>query len=118
MKLNRDARKMILGALRSGADMRVAARAVGVTRQAIGKLMRRNEAFKEEVEEARNFADEIIIKSLYDTAKSGNVTAMIFWLKNRKRKEWRDRHEIEHEHRGQIELVSRMREARKRAFGD
>ena len=115
MKLNHDARQMILGALRSGADMRMAARAVGVTRQAIGKLMRRSPAFKEEVDEARSFADERIVKTLYDIAMSGNVTAMIFWLKNRKRHEWRDRHEIEHEHTIKSDIVGALREGRRRA---
>ena len=42
-------------------------------------------------------------------------TAMIFWLKNRKRKEWRDRQEIEHS--GSVDLASVILERRKKAKG-
>jgi len=37
-------------------------------------------------------ADVQIVKSLYDKAKSGDTTAMIFWLKNRQSDKWKDRH--------------------------
>lgn len=36
-------------------------------------------------------ADYIIENALFKAAKEGNVTAMIFWLKNRKPHQWRDR---------------------------
>lgn len=101
MKLNAEAQERIIGALRVGADMGMAARAVGVTRKAVYKLIDRSPRFKERAQEARNYADEVIVKSLYNQAKAGNVKAIIFWLKNRKRDEWRDHHEfsgtIEHE---------------------
>jgi hypothetical protein len=39
--------------------------------------------------------------------------AAIFWLKNRRPKKWRDKHEVEHS--GSISIADRMREARERA---
>ena len=117
MKLTAKKREQILGALRVGADMGMAARAVSVSRTALYKLMDRDQAFRDEVNEARNFADETIVKSLYDQARNGNTTAIVFWLKNRKRREWRDRHEISDDRdapvKGAIlELVEGLREAR------
>jgi hypothetical protein len=48
----------------------------------------------ERVEDARAQADEVVIKSLYTKATvDKNTTAMIFWLKNRRPQEWRDRRE-------------------------
>lgn len=38
-------------------------------------------------------ADYIIENALFKAAKEGNVTAMIFWLKNRKKNKWRDKPE-------------------------
>ena len=46
-------------------------------------------------------ADSEVEKSLYQTALSGNTTAQIFWLKNRKPKEWRDKQEIDHTTKGE-----------------
>lgn len=40
-------------------------------------------------------ADFQITKSLYEKARNGDTTAMIFWLKNRRPDKWRDRHDIE-----------------------
>lgn len=111
-KLTKEKRAQVLMALRVGADMGMAARAIGVCRAALYKLMDRNEAFREAVDEARNFADETIVKRLYDKARDGDTTAMIFWLKNRKRREWRDRHEVGVERVGRAEEILR---ARKRA---
>lgn len=41
-------------------------------------------------------ADMEIISDLRKQARSGNVTAQIFWLKNRQPEKWRDRQEFEH----------------------
>lgn len=41
-------------------------------------------------------SDSKVIKSLFERAVGGDVTACIFWLKNRKPGEWRDKHEMEH----------------------
>ena len=44
----------------------------------------------------KDIADRQVENALHKSALEGNVTAMIFWLKNRKRVEWRDKQEIEH----------------------
>ena len=89
-----DLRAKIIGALQAGADMAIAAKAMGVDRKTIYRTMERDPSFADEVREARDFADERVEKSLFDSAMKGNVTAMIFWLKNRKPKVWRDQHDL------------------------
>ena len=93
-KLTKEKITKLLGALEAGADMAIAAKIVGVSRQALYKRMQKYPKFRQQVEEAKAVADEIIVRSLYQAAKAGNVTAMIFWLKNRRAREWRDSHDV------------------------
>lgn len=46
---------------------------------------------------AKEIADDRVVKSLYGRGVDGDVTACIFWLKNRRPTEWRDRRETEHD---------------------
>ncbi len=41
-------------------------------------------------------ADFQITQSLYQKAKNGDTTAMIFWLKNRQPDKWREKTQLEH----------------------
>ena len=52
----------------------------------------------------KDIADRQVENALYKAALEGNTTAMIFWLKNRKRKEWRDKQDIEHSGEMGIEI--------------
>lgn len=39
------------------------------------------------------FADAAVANALYTSAVNGDVKAQIFWLKNRRRGQWKDKHE-------------------------
>ena len=54
--------------------------------------------FAAALEESRDLADSRVADSLYQRACEGNITACIFWLKNRRPGDWRDvqRSEITH----------------------
>jgi|2_EtaG_2_1085320.scaffolds.fasta_scaffold59705_2 hypothetical protein len=52
--------------------------------------------FLESIKAGKEDADSKVAQSLYSTALSGNTTAQIFWLKNRRSKQWRDKQEIDH----------------------
>lgn len=52
---------------------------------------------------SKDIADRQVENALFKAAKEGNTTAQIFWLKNRKPKEWRDRQEVEHLGKVQID---------------
>lgn len=58
----------------------------------------------EALKSGRQAADANVGKSLYSKALDGDTTAAIFWLKNRQRANWRDRHEVEHT--GTIDLIA------------
>jgi hypothetical protein len=53
--------------------------------------------FLESIKKGKVFADTDVVTSLHDKALDGDTTAMIFWLKNRQPKKWRDKQEIKQE---------------------
>ena len=66
----------------------------GVSEVTINNWKKKHEGFSLALKRGKEDADENVKQSLYKTAMQGNPTAMIFWLKNRRPKEWRDRREI------------------------
>lgn len=95
MKLTPEAIEQVIGALSVGADMALAAKVVGMSRSGLKKAASRDPELRERIDDARALADEVVIKSLYTMATvEKNVTAAIFWLKNRQPQEWRDRREL------------------------
>lgn len=53
--------------------------------------------YREELDQGMIQANAKVTESLYNNAvKRHNVTAQIFWLKNRSPDLWRDRHDVEH----------------------
>lgn len=50
-------------------------------------------AFAKALEQGKDVVDRKVENALLKKALQGNVTAQIFWLKNRKPEEWRDRTE-------------------------
>ena len=50
-----------------------------------------NPVFAMAVDIGKRTADTLVENKLFAAAMKGNVTACIFWLKNRKPKQWRDR---------------------------
>ncbi len=52
--------------------------------------------FFQSIREAKTLSDSKVVQSLYQQALDGNVTAQIFWLKNRQKNSWRDKHEVSH----------------------
>lgn len=72
----------------------------------INNWMHKYPDFKAALVMGKDEADDRVVKSLYrravgykdedGTMRPPDVTACIFWLKNRRKTEWRDRHEMEH----------------------
>jgi len=77
-----------------GATNEELARIFEVNVSTIDKWIRDIPEFSSAVKDGREDADAKVSQSLYRTALAGNTTAQIFWLKNRRRLEWREKHEI------------------------
>ena len=96
MTLTESQAERVVGAFAAGADWALAARILSIPRSTLRRAIEADAGLMERVEDARAQADEVVIKSLYTKATvDKDTTAMIFWLKNRRPKEWRDRREMD-----------------------
>jgi hypothetical protein len=96
MTLTESQAERVVGAFAAGADWALAARILSIPRSTLRRAIEADAGLMERVDDARAQADDVVIKSLYTKATvDKDTTAMIFWLKNRRPAEWRDRREHE-----------------------
>jgi hypothetical protein len=74
-------RRAFLDALREGASVYAAARHIGVSRAAMYEWRADDEQFDLEWSEAVEQITDAVETKLYKEAMSGNIVALIFWLK-------------------------------------
>ena len=67
--------------------------ALGVSPTTLKNIRKRDKAVDAAIAHGKDKADLQVVASLYKKALAGDTTACIFWLKNRRSQEWRDRHE-------------------------
>lgn len=121
-----------------GATNQEMAEALNVTLSTFHLWRNTHEEFSDAIKVGKDAADDRVAESLYQRAMgyshpeldirvidgaivetpvikhyAPDTTAAIFWLKNRRPQEWRDKQEIEHT--GEVSLTNRITEARKRA---
>jgi hypothetical protein len=77
-----------------GTNEQIAA-ALGISTGTLHNVRKRDPAIDEAITRGKDKADLQVVAALYKKALAGDTTAMIFWLKNRRPVEWRDRHETE-----------------------
>ena len=76
-------------------DEQIARDKVGVSRQTLYNWRKKYEEIDEALRMGKDVADRHVENALYKSAIEGNVTAIIFWLKNRKPDKWRDMKNID-----------------------
>lgn len=81
---------------------------VGIT--TLSRWKNEHPEFREALKVSKDEADAKVVESLYKQALKGNVTAQIFWLKNRQPDKWRDAWKIEGgiEHSGTLTLKGKL----------
>ena len=92
--------KLILveGWSRDGLTHEQIAKNLGIGKDAFYSYIKKYPEFSDALKKGKEVVDFEVENALYKAAINGNVTAMIFWLKNRKPHGWKDRkeaHEIE-----------------------
>jgi len=95
-EMNEQAQKLCL----LGAKDSELATFFNVSESTVNKWKLDHPKFSESLRAGKGDADAEVASSLYKTALSGNTTAQIFWLKNRRSSEWRDKQEIDHTNGG------------------
>ena len=85
---------LLAGWARNGLTMEDIAHNIGISKVTLYDWMSKFPNISNALKENREVADTRVENALYEKALSGDTTAMIFWLKNRKSKEWRDKQDI------------------------
>lgn len=67
---------------------------IGIGKTTIYEWMKKSTNIANALKIGREQADNIIENALFNKAKGGDVTAMIFWLKNRRSDRWREKREV------------------------
>lgn len=65
-----------------------------ITATTLYEWKKRFPEISESLKKGKEIVDYEVENALLEKAKSGDITAMIFWLKNRRPAKWRDRPEI------------------------
>jgi len=74
----------------SGATDQDIANHLKIDRVTLYRWKHRYPAFRHALRESKLACDDAIQRTLYEKAREGDTTSMIFWLKNRRPQEWRE----------------------------
>lgn len=72
---------------------------LGISRQSFYTYKNEHTEFFEALKFNKDYCDAQIENALFEAAKAGNITAQIFWLKNRRAKRWRETPSVEEDNR-------------------
>ena len=102
--------EQVIGLCRLGATDKDLANFFGVAESTVHKWKKDFSEFSESIKEGKEQSDLNVANSLYQKALNGDTTAMIFWLKNRRKDNWRDRinQEVSAPDGGPISVVERV----------
>lgn len=90
--------KLILveGWARDGLTDEQIASNLGIGKNTFYEYKNKHQDFSDALKRGKEIVDYEVENALLKSALEGNTTAQIFWLKNRKPKQWKDKQEIEH----------------------
>ena len=77
----------------NGCNIKITCEAFGIHRRTY-YLWREENWFEKAMYHAKKNRNDIVESSLFKNALEGNVTAQIFWLKKKEKKEWGDEKEV------------------------
>ena len=89
--LGKDKLILLEGWARSGLSMEQIAKNVGVAKKTLYEWQKKESSISNALKKGREVVDFEVENALYKSAMSGNVTAQIFWLKNRMADSWKDK---------------------------
>lgn len=90
-------KEQVIQALRANQhNVSNACEAVNVSRGWFYKMKKQDPEFAKRVDEIEERVTDTVVSALFRNAIDGNVTAQIFWLKNKRPDTWADRKEIAH----------------------
>jgi transposase len=97
---------LLKGWARNGLTNEQIAANMGISKVTFYEWRNKFPNFANLIKEDKDYADTQVENALYKQALEGNVTAAIFWLKNRRRKDWKDKQDVEVS--GEVGIVDAM----------
>lgn len=82
---------LIQGWARDGLTNEQIAQNMGITRQTLNVWSKKYPSISDALKKGKEIVDYAVENALLKNALGGDTTAQIFWLKNRKPKQWRDK---------------------------
>lgn len=82
---------LVRGWARDGLIDEQIAHNIGISKATLYDWKNKHPDFLEAIKSSKEVADFEVESALYSKACAGDVTAQIFWLKNRKPDKWRDK---------------------------
>lgn len=92
--LEKDKLILLEGWARDGLTKEQIAHNIGIGRTTLFEWEQKEPNIANTLKKGREVVDFEVENALLKNALSGNVTAQIFWLKNRKKNEWREKVEL------------------------
>lgn len=89
--LEQDKLTLLEGWARDGLSNDQIAKNMGVNRTTLIDWKKKNPDISNALKKGKEIVDFEVENALFKSAMSGNVTAQIFWLKNRKPDKWKDK---------------------------
>lgn len=86
---------LLEGWARDGLTDKQIAENMGIAVSTFGEWKKRFPSFSAVLKRTKEVVDREVENALYKAACEGNITAQIFWLKNRRPYYWRDKRETE-----------------------
>lgn len=92
--LSEDGLTLLEGWARDGLTDDQIAHNLGVSRSTLAEWKKRFPDLSDALKKGKDVVDYEVENALLERAKSGDTTAQIFWLKNRRPGKWRDKPEV------------------------
>ena len=110
--------KLILleGWARDGLTNEQIANNIGINAKTLYEWKNKESKISNVLKRAREVVDYEVENALLKSALEGNVTAQIFWLKNRKKEQWREKQEYNNDE--ELSKLDKLLEAQKNAYMD
>lgn len=100
----------IEGWARDGLTDEQMAENIGISTSTLYEWKKSHPEISEALKKSKDVADRMVENALFKNAVEGNITAQIFWLKNRKPDQWRDKIEYQNNDNDQVmEFIKAMK---------
>ena len=114
--LEQDKLILLEGWARDGLTEEQIANNMGIDRTTLYRWKKENCNINNTLKKGKEVVDFEVENALLKNALEGNVTAQIFWLKNRKKNEWREK--IEYSSNAELDKLDKLLEEQKNAYMD